>query len=181
MVDKAIDIAGDLDIAKEVVSDNGLEVGTGISIVIGIVDVSDIVIDACIDVGSVVDRATNKAGDLDIATEVVSNNSLEVDTGVSIVIGIVDVLDIAMDVCSDVGSVVDRATDIAGDLDIAIEVISDNDLVDTGVSIVIMVDFSDIAIDVCFDVGSVVDTWMSWWFIACLHAVPFLPSSSTAM
>ncbi len=157
MVDKAIDIAGDLDIAKEVVSDNGLEVGTGISIVIGIVDVSDIVIDACIDVGSVVDRATDKAGDLDIATEVVSDNSLEVDTGVSIVIGIVDVLDIA------------------------IEVSSDNDLVDTGVSIVIMVDFPDIAIDVCFDVGSVVDTWMSWWFIACLHAVPFLPSSSTAM
>ncbi len=63
------------------------------------------------------------------------------------------------------------------------EVVSINDLeVDTGVSISIgMVDVSDIAIDVCFDVGSVVDTWMSWWFIACLLAVPFLPSSSTAM
>ncbi len=77
---------------------------------------------------------------------------------------------------------VDKAIDIAGDLDIAIEVISDNDLVDTGVSIVIgMVDVPGMAIDVCFDVGSVVDTWMSWWFIACLHTVPFLPSRSTAM
>ncbi len=63
------------------------------------------------------------------------------------------------------------------------EVVSDSGLeVDTGVSIVIgIVDVSDIAIDVCIVVGSVVDTWMSWWFIACLHTVPFLPSSSTAI
>ncbi len=62
-------------------------------------------------------------------------------------------------------------------------VVSDNGLeVDTDVSIVIgIVDVSDIVIDVCFDVGSVVDTWMGWWFIACLHTVPFLPSSSTSI
>ncbi len=77
---------------------------------------------------------------------------------------------------------VDRAMDVAGDLDIVTEVVSDSGLVDTDVSIVIgMVDVSDMAIDVCFDVDSVVDTWMSWWFIACLLTIPFLPSSSTAM
>ncbi len=37
------------------------------------------------------------------------------DTDVRLVVGIVDVLEIAMNVCSDVSSVVDRATDIAGD------------------------------------------------------------------
>ncbi len=46
MVDRATDLSGDLDIAIEVVSDNGLEVGTGVSIVIDIVDVSEIAIDA---------------------------------------------------------------------------------------------------------------------------------------
>jgi len=58
--------------------------------------------------------------------KVVSDNDLEVDTGVSVVIGIVDVLDIVIDVCFDVGSVVNRAIDIAGDLDIATQVVSDN-------------------------------------------------------
>ncbi len=37
-----------------VVSDNGLEVDSDVRVVIGIVDVSDIVIDVCFDVGSVV-------------------------------------------------------------------------------------------------------------------------------
>ncbi len=130
-----------------------------------------------------VDRATDISGDLDIATEVVSDNGLVVVTGVSIVIGIFAVSDIAIDVCVDVDSVVDKAIDIADDLDIDLNVVLDNGLVvDTGVSIVIgIVDVSDIVIDVCFDVGSVVDTWMGWWFIACLPAVPFLPSSSTVM
>ncbi len=96
---------------------------------------------------------------------------------------IVDVLDIVIDDCVDVGSVIGSAIDIADGFDIVMEVVSGNDVeVDTGVSISIgMVDVSDIAIDVCFDVGSVVDTSISWWFFACLPAVQFLSSSSTAM
>ena len=39
----------------EVVSDNGLKVDTGVSKFIGIIDVSDIAIDVCFDVDSVVD------------------------------------------------------------------------------------------------------------------------------
>ncbi len=65
-----------------------LAVDTVVSVVIGIVDVSDIVIDVCFYVGSVVDRAIDTAGVLDIAIEFVSDSGLEVDTVVSIVIGV---------------------------------------------------------------------------------------------
>ena len=61
MVDRAIYISGDLDIAIEVVSDNGLEVKTGASVVMCIVDVSNIVIDVCFDVGSVVSKVIDVA------------------------------------------------------------------------------------------------------------------------
>ncbi len=52
-------------------------VDTDVSIVIGIVDVSDIVIDVCFDVDSVVGGVIDIADDLDIAIEVVSDNVLE--------------------------------------------------------------------------------------------------------
>ncbi len=51
---------------------------TDVSIVLGIVDVSDIVIDVCFDVDSVVGGVIDIADDLDIAIEVVSDNGLEV-------------------------------------------------------------------------------------------------------
>ncbi len=47
------------------------------------------------------------------------------DTDVRLVVGIVDVLDIVIDVCSGVSSVVGRAMDIADGLDIVMEVVSD--------------------------------------------------------
>ncbi len=90
-----------------------LAVDTVVGIVIGIVDVSDIVIDVCFNVGSVVSKIIDIADGLDIAIEVVSGSGLKVDTGVSVVMCKVDVSNIVIDVCFDVGSVVSKVIDVA--------------------------------------------------------------------
>ncbi len=123
----------------EVVTDNGLEVDTGVSIVIGIVDVSDIAIDVCFDVGSVVDRAIDIAGDLDIAIE----GCLNVDSVGCMVIGIVDAARV-IKVCSNVNSAIVMN-------------------VSSYVSIVVVItDGLDRAIEDGSDMAIIIDSRMGW-------------------
>ncbi len=135
-----------------------LAVDTVVSIVIGIVDDSDIVIDVCFDVGSVVGKAVDIADDSNIAIESCWN----VDSIGCMVIVIVDAAR-AIKVCSNVNSAIVMN-------------------VSSYVSIVIVItDGLDRSIEDGSDMAIIIDSWISWWFIACLRTVSFLPSRSTAM
>jgi len=97
------------------------------------------------------------------------------DTDVSIVVGLVDVLDIVIDVCSGVSKVVGRAMDIADGLDIVMEVVSDVVLEVSSVfgMAIDIANGLDMAITFDSDMAITFDCRKSCRFIVCLHTVPF--------